>query len=79
MSPELSFFPARELCSVTLTGPDLATADAYATAALAMGAGARDWLTSLDGYDAALIDVRGGCWSSPGWYCDDGTGGTNDG
>jgi FAD:protein FMN transferase len=44
------------LLSVTITGPDLATADAYATAAFAMGAGvAPHWVARLQGYGAMLI------------------------
>src|SRR6185295_2852219 len=42
--------PARELCSVTVVGPDLSRADAYATAALAMGRRGLEWLAKLDGY-----------------------------
>jgi len=44
------------LLSVTITGPDLPTADAFATAAFAMGPerGAA-WCTTLGGYDAVLI------------------------
>jgi thiamine biosynthesis lipoprotein len=44
------------LLSVTITGEDIATADAYATAAFAMGAErAAAWCARLQGYDAALI------------------------
>ncbi len=44
------------LLSVTITGEDIATADAYATAAFAMGAQrAAKWCAGLNGYDAALI------------------------
>lgn len=44
------------LLSVTITGEDIATADAYATAAFAMGAQrAAAWCARLKGYDAALI------------------------
>jgi FAD:protein FMN transferase len=44
------------LLSVTITGEDIATADAYATAAFAMGAQrAAEWCAGLNGYDAALI------------------------
>jgi len=45
----------RGLLSVTVVGPDLATADAYATAAFAMGADGPEWLATLDGYDAMCI------------------------
>ena len=47
--------PAADLASVTVTGPRAATADAYATAAFAMGPAARDWVESLDGYEALGI------------------------
>jgi thiamine biosynthesis lipoprotein len=62
---------ALALSSVTVVGQDLALADAYATAALAMGTDARHWLSVLEGYDAALIDAGGGTWSSIGWPCED--------
>ena len=44
--------PAAELASVTIVGPSLTPADAYATAALAMGVAAPAWLGSLDGYES---------------------------
>ena len=52
--------PPRDVQSVTITGPDLTTADAYATAALAMGAAAPYWTARLRGYDAMtiLVDQR---------------------
>jgi thiamine biosynthesis lipoprotein len=41
---------------VTIVGPDVATADAYATAAFAMGAErAPRFCSTLEGYDAVLI------------------------
>jgi FAD:protein FMN transferase len=44
------------LLSVTVTGPELATADAYATAAFAMGAErAPGWIARLEGFDALAI------------------------
>lgn len=46
--------PERVL-SVTITGPDLATADAYATAVFAMGANGPAWTTMLEGYEAMTI------------------------
>lgn len=51
--------PARGLASVTVVGPDLGTADAYATAAFALGADGPAWLRTLDGYGAYVIDDRG--------------------
>jgi thiamine biosynthesis lipoprotein len=49
--------PARGLRSVTVVGPSLSLADAYATAALAMGEAALPWLAKLavDGYDSAVV------------------------
>jgi thiamine biosynthesis lipoprotein len=43
--------------SVTIVGPDLATADAYATAAYAMGEAGAEWTRGLvlSGYDAMTI------------------------
>ena len=59
--------PATELVSVTVVGPELTTTDAYATAALAMGADAPDWLTDLDGYEAQVVSEQGRGWSTPGF------------
>jgi FAD:protein FMN transferase len=47
--------PPAGVLSVTITGPVLATADAYATAAFAMGAAGPDWTARLDGYEALTI------------------------
>ncbi len=44
-----------ELRSVTVVGRDLADADAYATAAVAMGRPALTWLAGLTGYAVAVI------------------------
>jgi FAD:protein FMN transferase len=41
--------------SVTITGPDLGTADAYATAAFAMGEAGPSWTARLQGYEALTI------------------------
>jgi FAD:protein FMN transferase len=60
--------PPSGVLSVTVTGPDLATADAYATAAFAMGAtGAVSWLTQLRGYEALTILADGRMLSTPGF------------
>jgi len=53
---------AAELASVTVIGPSLTLADAYATAALAMGGLATAWLPGLDGYEALLVDAAGEVW-----------------
>lgn len=47
--------PPDGLLSVTVVGPDLAAADAYATAAYAMGIDGAGWCAGLDGYDAVVI------------------------
>lgn len=63
------------LASVTVIGPSLAFADAYATAAFAMGpAGAREWAESLDGYEAFAIAESGSTWQTGGfaaYLCED--------
>ena len=60
--------PASGLASLTIVGPSLALADAYATAAFAMGpARARDWTASLDGYTAFAITAAGDTWHTPGF------------
>jgi thiamine biosynthesis lipoprotein len=60
--------PARGLRSVTVVGPDLALADAYATAALAMGEPGLTWLAKLatDGYESAVVTDDGRAFSSAG-------------
>jgi FAD:protein FMN transferase len=47
--------PPEDVLSVTVTGPDLATADAYATAAFAMGVAGPHWTARLRGYEAMTI------------------------
>jgi len=56
------------ILSVTVTGPDLATADAYATAAYAMGPRrAIDWTARLRGYEALTILADGRVLVTPGF------------
>ncbi len=60
--------PATGLASLTVVGPSLALADAYATAAFAMGpARARDWTESLPGYEAYAITEDGDTWQTSGF------------
>jgi FAD:protein FMN transferase len=62
--------PPSGILSVTITGPDLATADAYATAAFAMGAGlAPHWTARLRGYGALTILSDGRMLSTPSLRC----------
>jgi thiamine biosynthesis lipoprotein len=51
--------PAMDLASVTVIGEHLATTDAYATAALAMGDLAPEWLEGLVGFEGMVIDADG--------------------
>jgi FAD:protein FMN transferase len=59
--------PPTGLLSVTVVGPDLATADAYATAAFAMGAHGPAWTATLTGYDAMCITAEHQVLSTPGF------------
>jgi FAD:protein FMN transferase len=60
--------PAGGLASITVVGPSLALADAFATAAFAMGPDrARDWTESLDGYEAFAILPDGRTWRTSGF------------
>lgn len=52
--------PPADVLSVTVVGPELATADAYATAAFAMGPDAGPhWTARLRGYEAMTILAKG--------------------
>jgi len=57
--------PAAGLRSVTVIGADLGTADAYATAALAMGPGGVRWLSGIAGYAWVVVTDEGRKLSSP--------------
>lgn len=59
--------PALTFASVTITGPNLTLADAYATAAYAMGDAARDWVEALEGYEALVVALDGDTWKSTGF------------
>jgi len=57
---------SQDVLSVTITGPVLATADAYATAAFAMGAAGPAWTARLpNGYEACTILADGRVLSTP--------------
>jgi thiamine biosynthesis lipoprotein len=58
--------PADAMPSVTVAGPDLARADAYATAAFAMGREGLRWVEALPGYEAAAITHDDRLVSTPG-------------
>jgi FAD:protein FMN transferase len=59
--------PPRGVLSVTVTGPELATADAYATAAFAMGAAGPAWTAGLEGYEAMTVLEGGRVLCTPGF------------
>lgn len=62
--------PAEGLAQVTIVGPDLALADGYATAALALGERARDFLTGLGArgpYQGCIVDDAHGVWWTEGF------------
>ena len=52
---------------MTVTGPELTLTDSYATAALAMGLAAPEWLASLSQREAFVIDAGGHVWTTPHW------------
>jgi thiamine biosynthesis lipoprotein len=51
--------PVGDLLSTTVIGPSLATADAYATAAFAMGVEGLAWAETIPGYAACAITADG--------------------
>jgi len=55
------------VASVTVVGPDLAVADALATAATAAGDDALDWLEGVSGYEALLVLPGGDVRTTAGW------------
>jgi FAD:protein FMN transferase len=59
--------PPAGLLSVTIVGPDLADADAYATAAFAMGDAGPAWTAGLDGYEALCITTDRQALTTPGF------------
>jgi thiamine biosynthesis lipoprotein len=58
--------PPVGLLSATIVGPDLALADAYATATFAMGAHGPEWAAALPGYETLCVTSDHTVLSSPG-------------
>jgi FAD:protein FMN transferase len=55
------------IASATVVGPDITWADAYATAAFAMGpTAARRWIDTVDGHELLLVGTAGDLWMSEG-------------
>lgn len=62
--------PAEGVAQVTIVGPDLALADGYATAALALGDRARAWIADLGAngpYQGCTVDDAQGVWWTEGF------------
>ena len=59
--------PPRGVLSVTVVGPDLAAADAYATAAFAMGEAGPRWTAGLRGYEAMTVLAGDRVLTTPGF------------
>jgi thiamine biosynthesis lipoprotein len=59
--------PTTGLASVTIVGPDLGIADAYATAAFVMGIDSIDWIGTQPGYHAYLITHDGTTYWTEGF------------
>jgi FAD:protein FMN transferase len=57
-----------EIISLTVIGASLTEADGLATAALAMGASAPEWLSHQSGAEAMVIDIQGRAWRSDGFH-----------
>lgn len=60
--------PASDVVQVTVVGPSLTWADGYATAAMALGARAYDWLSDLagrTGYEGLVVDRETGVRWTP--------------
>jgi FAD:protein FMN transferase len=56
-----------DVLSVTVAGPDLGDADAYATAAFAIGSGGPAWTLRLEGYEALTILADQTVLATPGF------------
>lgn len=55
------------LASMTVVGPELAWADAFATTAFVMGGPGIDWVRTLQGYEALAVTLDGALERTPGW------------
>jgi thiamine biosynthesis lipoprotein len=59
--------PAKALLSATVTGPDLALADALATGLFAAGERGLSAIAALEGYDALILKRDGSMLATGGW------------
>jgi thiamine biosynthesis lipoprotein len=60
--------PSLTWSTVSVAGPDIAEADAFATAAVAMGRPAVAWLERLRGYEAIAVDTEGEVFMTAGGH-----------
>jgi thiamine biosynthesis lipoprotein len=58
--------PALTWSAFSVTGPDIVTADAFATAAVAMGRLAVGWLEGVTGYEGIAVDASGRVFTTAG-------------
>jgi thiamine biosynthesis lipoprotein len=58
---------AAGVASVTVCGPDLGLADAYSTAAFALGADGPAWLARIDGYESYTVRSDGSVVATAGF------------
>jgi thiamine biosynthesis lipoprotein len=58
---------ASGVASVTVCGPDLGLADAYSTAAFALGADGPSWLARIDGYESYTVFADGSVVATAGF------------
>ena len=58
---------AAAVASITVIGPELAWADAFATAAFALGRDGLAWLTRFQGYQALAVSLDGTVEQTPGF------------
>lgn len=67
LDPRTGAPPVHAMASVTVVGRSLTDVDAWATAAYAMGARARDWLEGLPDTEAFAVTASGQRWSTTGF------------
>ena len=58
---------AHALASITVVGPELAWADAFATAAFALGGAGLTWVRRFAGYEALAVTLEGAIERTPGF------------
>jgi FAD:protein FMN transferase len=67
LDPHTTRPPDGDILSVTVVSRSLTKADAWATAAFAMGAQARDWAEALPDAEAFALTLGGTTWQTSGF------------